>query len=588
MAEALAKFVKLGGDNVTGSYTFRPKGTNNYFHLEGMSFDTDSSTDVTFARGKLTAVDSANNESLVNVGYVKEQTAKFRGSQPVFVSGKFMSTDRADRPNNAITLYGSQYLPQLYFLSGRIWTDLFCLLKYDSHADFYGKDLSWVDLVGAGPPETIPGYDMPGARGRIPYPVGYDIFVEYEVPWDKGTNANSNTGFPFPLDPGISRRVRLNISSWMEHALFIGTDGALWLQTEMNMSGVFNTPFSAWTSAQGNTDLQFRYYLVVYAWSYLDFHAPFPGSMTLKRPVIFFPDGYSEFDGNPYVPNQVTYDLKYEDFPMAITWTWPAGREITAIDDSNTGTARVHLSFIATSTGESIILPIIVTAKYSDVQGNHLVTKELKFKLSSKKLIINPTVFNNSPMNCGGHPLPPYYPSPQPYCSLATSNEQGAVVWSLDPATISNPNATFAIRNNTLYLDNIKAPMGTSLVNVTAIVHAKDSRGAQTWDTNLTINCTSGTGDSQWIVTGTVWGISPVTPAITADRLVGMVVEANGATAKIASATSTTLTLATALTVPIPAGVPGPGNTVTYAIKILGDGNGVAEPLPVTCIVQNW
>jgi len=585
VATALSRFVKSGGDQVTGSYSFSPKGNNRTFLLDDMMFQTSLGTDVLLNHGEVADVHGDVPNSLVNVKYVKEQTAKFRGSQPVFVSGKFQGTADHRYPDTAQTTYGSQYRPILFWLDGRIWSQAFCLLKYNTKADINGLGLSWVELAGRNPPDTIPGWDLQSAQGRIPYPVSYEVILEYAIDPNWAVTSDPASGsvpFPMPSD----RRVRINIGSWLEHVLFIGSDGALWIFAEF--PPLIDTPWSAGQSSVGHVPSQFRYYVVVHAWSYLDYNAPFPGSVSLVVPRILSPSGPIPFVGNPFVANTRTYTLRYENFPSLITWHCPPGQGIDIALDTGVGYSVVTITFPIDTDGVSNVSASF-TAEYTDQIGTHSLVQALTFTLSSPKLVIQPPSFQPtaSVSLSPGH-TNPYVINPIPQCELKTRNELGAVSWRLDSATMTNPNADFSLRGGVVFLERIKAAGAIS--EVTAIVHAEDERALTPWVANLTIQCS--TGVPQWLVMNAVWTYSSLQPPMASiSQAVGMILRVTNGTvvtqAKIVAATSNSFTLDAAIALPVPTIPPVIGTTALCGVQII-DGNGIADPVSLTYRVTGW
>jgi hypothetical protein len=320
VTQLLSQYLSKYGDLAFGSYTFGidPGGSSS----QAITLDTIPlkvlNAETTLETGTLKTVTS-NPLSLINKQYADATYAQGLGAanQPVFVSGKIaihstlnQSTIRSFGKYDVVTGTGgdTNYIK-------------IKLLKYNAKTSWDSTDKSWVELFGSEPQNSIPGFDTGTAIGRIPYPVDFTLYVEYEPP---------ATTFPYLLINNSSR-VRAALSNsigstynggYVEQFVIIDSDGDLCLILETDYQ--IDIPLStSLMSLNCNSSYKPLLYLVVNRWSYIPKNNPYidqVGTVSLN-PVLLFTDQTWMRGATDTGVITVRYRLLYANITGSITWS---------------------------------------------------------------------------------------------------------------------------------------------------------------------------------------------------------------------------------------------------------------------------
>lgn len=319
VSQLLNGYLSKTGDTAIGSYTFSldPGQGLQAITLDQIPLkvlDAETSLDT----GTLQTVTS-DPLSLINKNYADMHYSQGQGAgtQPVFTSGKIAIT--ASNSQSIIRTSGKYDVTA--FSGGGTTLLKIKLLKYNAKASWDSTDKSWVDLFGNTPQNTIPGFDTGAAIGKIPFPVDFSLFVEYEV---------DPIAFPFSLVNNNSR-VRAAVSGvvtggtsggFIESSVIIDSDGdlALIMETDYKM----NVPYSnGLMSLNCNGTNKTLFYLVVNRWSYIPKDNPYidlTGNISAD-PILLFTDQTWMRSVSDSGSVTVRYRLLYANIPGTITWS---------------------------------------------------------------------------------------------------------------------------------------------------------------------------------------------------------------------------------------------------------------------------
>lgn len=316
----LTQYLGKYGDLAFGSYTFSvdPGGSGSQsITLDGIPLKV-LDAETTLETGTLATVIS-NPLSLINKQYADTHYTQGMGAgtQPVFTSGKIAIT--ASNSQAVIRSFGKYDVTA--FTGGGTTLLKIKLLKYNAKTSWDSTDKSWTDLFGSTPQSTIPGFDTGAAIGKIPFPVDFSLFAEYEV---------DSTTFPFSLINNNSR-VRTAVSGtvtgnanggFIESSVIIDSDGDLALIMETDYK--INIPYSNLPiSLNCNSTNKALFYLIVNRWSYIPKDNPYidmTGNIA-ATPVLLFTDQTWMRSVSDTGVITVRYRLLYANIVGTITWS---------------------------------------------------------------------------------------------------------------------------------------------------------------------------------------------------------------------------------------------------------------------------
>jgi hypothetical protein len=320
VTQLLSQYIGKYGDLAFGSYTFGidPGGSGS----QAITLDTIPlkvlNAETTLETGTLKTVTS-NPFSLINKQYADATYTQGLGAanQPVFVSGKIAIHSTLNQ--STIHAFGK------YDVVAGTGSDAnyikIKLLKYNTKTSWDSTDKSWVELFGSNPQNSIPGFDTGAAIGKIPYPVDFTLYVEYEPP---------ASAFSYLLINNSSR-VRAVLSNsigstvdrgYAEQFVIIDSDGdlCLVLKTDYQIDiPLTTTPISL----NCNSSYKPLLYLVVNRWSYLPKDNPYidqVGTVELV-PVLLFSDQSWMREATDTGAVTVRYRLLYANITGTITWS---------------------------------------------------------------------------------------------------------------------------------------------------------------------------------------------------------------------------------------------------------------------------
>jgi hypothetical protein len=481
ITQSLSRYLNKYGDLAFGSYTFGidPGGGSS----QTITLDTIPlkvlNAKTTLETGTLKTVIS-DPLSLINKQYADATYAQGLGAanQPVFVSGKIAIHSTL----NQSTIHSFGKYDVVAGSGGDTNYIKIKLLKYNAKTSWDSTDKSWVELFGSNPQNSIPGFDTGAAIGRIPYPVDFTLYVEYEPP---------AATFPYLLINNSSR-VRAVLSNsigstyvggYVEQFVIIDSDGDLCLVLETDYQ--IDIPLStSLMSLNCNSSYKPLLYLVVNRWSYIPKDNPYidqVGTVSLN-PVLLFTDQTWMRGATDTGVITVRYRLLYANITGSITWS---SDKDTLLGIKYGQDASGYYADIAFPVGETIYI-VTFSANYGSVLSKS-VNLQLKNYVLSPITSISPLTITKSRWDGS--------PDPLPISATITAVGGGTKTWSILPTdgTLGTTTLISAAINPTTGV--LTGNYSVANVDLFAIVSVTD--GTSTYKDKITIHVdelTSGGG----------------------------------------------------------------------------------------------
>lgn len=316
--DQLSEYLKKTGNQLAiGSYTF---GIDPNVGSQAITFDqipvkfiNGSTFEAT--SGKVVSVPD-NPQSVINKEYADTYYKQTSNSiaQPVFTSGKIAIVSTLSQ--SVIRSYGKYDVSSASIPGGGTLLKI-KLLKYNAKTAWDSTDKSWTELFGSNTITSIPGNSLPTATNKIPFPVDFSVYVEYEV---------NSTTFPFCL-VNSSSRVRAELpnvysgsNGYTESSLIIDSDGDLCLVLETNYA--MQVPYTTTPiSLNCNGSNKPLIYVVVRRWSYLPRTDGFIDQSGDTTPTLLFTNQTWMRDSGSTGDVTIRYRLAYSGISGTINWT---------------------------------------------------------------------------------------------------------------------------------------------------------------------------------------------------------------------------------------------------------------------------